>query len=98
MQRVLAGLLALPTSAPLWAMRQCPPESMPRPLWFDAVGWGVAVSGVLLGALVPLLVWRRTRGRRARARAALVAAALLVMLAIWCAGLLVWLGAFVLPC
>ncbi len=85
-------------AAPALAMSQCPPEFGPKSIGFVAAGWGVLALFCLAGSAVPWLLWRRTRSRPMRVRLALGALALFVMLALWCAGLLIWLGVFVLPC
>lgn len=91
----VAGGLAAP---PVLATAQCPPEAGEKPELLVAAGWGVLALFLLAGTLVPLLLWRRTRALTRGARFALRGLALLVMLLLWAAGLLVWLGGFVLPC
>lgn len=89
---VLAGLATTALAA-----QPCPPETVAAP-WYDALGYGVLLLATVAGLIVPWLAWRGTRPLRRGVRALFVVLSCLVMLGIWAAGLLVWLGAFVLRC
>ncbi|MDR7192151.1 hypothetical protein [Luteimonas terrae] len=78
-------------------MTQCPVESV-KSGGFVALGYGVLALALCVGLAAPLLTWRRTRALRPGMRALWLLGACVVMLGVWLAGLLVWLGAFVLPC
>ena len=78
-------------------MTRCPVESI-NPVWFVALGYGVLALALCIGLAAPLLAWRRTRGLSAGVRALWLLGACVVMLGLWLAGLMIWLGAFVLPC
>ncbi|WP_232147986.1 hypothetical protein [Luteimonas fraxinea] len=93
---LVATLLAC-AAAPTFAMTQCPVESV-KPGWFVALGYGVLALAACLGFAAPVFTWRRTRDVRPSKRALWLLGACVVMLGVWLAGLMIWLGAFVLPC
>ncbi|MET0327993.1 MAG: hypothetical protein ABW163_04410 [Luteimonas sp.] len=78
-------------------MQPCP-EGSAKPWWDDALGYGVLSLAMVAGIAAPWLAWRSTRVLRTGMRLLLVGLAGLVMLGIWAAGLLVWLGGFMLRC
>ncbi|MGO3127794.1 MAG: hypothetical protein ACTIJY_06965 [Luteimonas sp.] len=78
-------------------MPQCPVESV-KPDWFVALGYCVLALAVCIGLAAPLFTWRRARALRPGVRALWLLGACVVMLGLWLAGLMIWLGAFVLPC
>ncbi|VXB92775.1 conserved hypothetical protein [Luteimonas sp. 9C] len=90
------ALLACAAS-PAFSMTRCPVEAV-KPGGFVALGYAVLALALCIGLAAPLLTWRRTRALRAGLRALWLLSACTVMLGMWLAGLLVWLGAFVLPC
>ena len=92
-----AVVLMAGAASPAFAMTQCPVEPV-KPAWFVALGVGVLALALCIGLAAPLLTWRRTRALRPGMRALWLLGACGVMLGLWLAGLLVWLGAFVLPC
>lgn len=94
----LAGLAAMSLPAVAWATTQCPPEFGRKSEWFMALGGCVLAGFVLLGLAAPMLAWRATRARRWRVRGPCVLLALIVMLAIWLAGLAVFVNGFALAC
>ncbi|MCD9005581.1 hypothetical protein LDO31_04895 [Luteimonas sp. XNQY3] len=93
---LIATLLAC-AAAPAFAMTQCPVESV-KPGGFVVLGYGVLALAVCIGLAAPVFTWRRTRDARPGKRAVWLGGACLVMLGMWLAGLMIWLGAFVLPC
>jgi len=96
-QRWLAALLAACVASPVFAMTRCPVESV-KPGWFVALGYGVLAVAFCTGTALVLLTWRRTRALRPGRRALWLLGACVIMLGAWLAGLMIWLGAFVLPC
>jgi hypothetical protein len=78
-------------------MTQCPVESV-KPGGFVALGYGVLALAVCIGLAAPLLTWLRTRALRPGVRGLWLLGACVVMLGLWLADLMIWLGAFVLPC
>ncbi|MFL6588024.1 MAG: hypothetical protein ACJ8GV_14205 [Luteimonas sp.] len=95
--RAAAVMLMACAASPAFAMTQCPVESV-KPGGFVALGYGVLALALCIGLAAPLFTWRRTRGLRTGMRALWLLGACVVMLGVWLGGLLVWLGAFVLPC
>lgn len=79
------------------AMARCPVESV-KPGWLVALGYGVLAIAFGAGLAMVLLTWRRTRALRPGRRALWLLGACVIMLGAWLAGLMIWLGAFVLPC
>ena len=95
--RLLVAALLACAASPAFAMTRCPVESV-KPGWFVALGVGVLALAVCIGLAVPVFTWRRTRALRSGMRALCLLGACVVMLGLWLAGLMIWLGAFVLPC
>lgn len=80
------------------ATSRCPPEFGEKSTGFWALGFTVWGLFVLLGLAVPVVAIRLTRGRRVVRRAAWTLAACVPMLALWLAGLLVFVQFFTLTC
>lgn len=95
--RSLVAALLTCAASPVFAMTQCPVESV-KPGWFVALGYGVLALAAGTGLAALVFAWRRTRMLPAGTRVLWLLGACVVMLGLWLAGLMIWLGAFVLPC
>ncbi|WP_337244198.1 hypothetical protein [Luteimonas sp. gir] len=84
-------------AAPVFALRQCPAVSDDAGL-FAFLGVVCLVLAVVVGSAVPWITFRRLRGQPAVAVVLGLLLAIVVMLAIWVAGLWVWGAWAVMRC
>ena len=80
------------------AMQQCPPESGGKSPAFLALGWTIFALFVIVGVLLPWLMFRATGNARPLWRWTLRIASIPAMLAMWMLGTGIFLGRFVFVC